>query len=147
MEGRSGLKIGIMLKRLLAKGCPGAVEFLCGTLDYLRVRGGMMLVEMAKPIALALCMASLCALFLTAVLAPANEVEHRLWDAVILLAMATGVCLSSGMLFREGRQEQALLRTLPVQLLLWTVGLMLVLFVASWYLETYCVFYKDVRRF
>jgi hypothetical protein len=27
----------------------------------------------------------------------------------------------------------------------WAASIMLVLFVVSWYLETYCVFYRDVR--
>jgi hypothetical protein len=52
------------------------------------------------------------------------------------------------MLFREPAQNDAagLLRTLPVQVFCWALCAMLALFVASWYLETHCIFYKDVRR-
>jgi hypothetical protein len=53
------------------------------------------------------------------------------------------------MLFREQTRDgiEPVTRTLPVQIFCWAVCLMLVLFLASWYLETYCIFYKDVRRF
>jgi hypothetical protein len=52
------------------------------------------------------------------------------------------------MIFREPARNGArlLLRTLPVQIFCWAVCLMLAFFAASWYLETHCIFYKDVRR-
>lgn len=108
-----------------------------------------MLLEAAKPIALVLCMAALCAVFYTAFLVPANDLEHKSWDMLTLLSLAAGICLSSGMLFREHEHAGVgeLARTLPVQMFCWAVGVMAALFVASWYLETYCIFYKDVRRF
>jgi hypothetical protein len=108
-----------------------------------------MLLEIAKPIALTLCLLSLFAVFYTAFLVPASDLEQRSWDSLILLSLAAGICLSSGMIFREGTQTGIgeLTRTLPVQMFCWAACLMLVWFVASWYLETYCVFYKDVRRF
>jgi len=108
-----------------------------------------MLVEVAKPIALALCLLSLWAVFYTAFLVPASGLEQRIWDSVILLSLAAGICLSSGMIFREETREgvEPVTRTLPVQIFCWAVCLMLVLFIASWYLETYCIFYKDVRRY
>jgi formate/nitrite transporter FocA (FNT family) len=111
------------------------------------------MLEVAKPIAVGLCMVSLCAVFSTAFLAPAADLEHRTWDTVILLSLTAGICLASGMIFRESSESSAesgaepLLRTLPVQMFCWAVSLMLVLFLASWYLETHCVFYKDVRPF
>jgi general stress protein CsbA len=107
-----------------------------------------MLLDLAKPVALVLCMVSLCAVFYTAFLIPASGVEQRSLDAVILLSLAAGICLASGMLFREqaGDDMEPLLRTLPMQMFCWAVILMTVLFFASWYLETHCVFYKDVRR-
>ena len=108
-----------------------------------------MLLEAAKPIALMLCMASLCAVFYTAFLVPAVDLEHKSWDTLTLLSLAAGICLTSGMLFREHEHVGVgeLMRTLPVQIFCWAVGMMAALFVASWYLETYCIFYKDVRRF
>jgi hypothetical protein len=107
-----------------------------------------MLYELAKPIALLLCMISLCAVFYTAFLAPASDLEQRVWDSLVLLSLAAGICLSSGMIFCEPAEDGAarLLRTLPVQVFCWAFGGMLLLFAASWYLETYCIFYKDVRR-
>jgi glucose uptake protein GlcU len=108
-----------------------------------------MLQELAKPIALALCMLSLCSVFYTAFMVPASGVEQRIWDSVVLLSLAAGICLTSGMIFRESTQTgiEPVTRTLPVQMFCWAVGTMLLLFLASWYLETYCIFYKDVRRF
>jgi formate/nitrite transporter FocA (FNT family) len=117
-----------------------------------------MLLEIAKPMALLLCMVSLCAVFYTAFLVPASGLEQRIWDSLILLSLAAGICLASGLIFREevhtARDEahdsapltrDPLTRTLPIQMFCWAAGLILVLFVASWYLETYCIFYKDVR--
>jgi hypothetical protein len=107
-----------------------------------------MLTEVAKPIALVLCMFSLCAVFYTAFLLPASDLEQRSLDAVVLLAFAAGICLTSGMIFRETERSAAgsLARTLPMQLFVWAVCAMLGLFLVSWYLETHCIFYKDVRR-
>jgi hypothetical protein len=107
------------------------------------------MLEVAKPIAVALCMLSLCAVFNAAFLVPASDLESRSWTAVILLSLTASICLASGMIFRESAELRAdrLMRTLPVQLFCWAVSLMLVLFLISWYLETHCIFYKDVRRF
>jgi formate/nitrite transporter FocA (FNT family) len=108
-----------------------------------------MLLEVAKPIALTLCLLSLDAVFYTAFLVPSSDLEQKTWDSLVLLSFAAGICLASGMIFREPTQTGAvgLARTLPVQMFCWAAGLMLALFLASWYLETHCVFYKDVRRF
>jgi hypothetical protein len=108
-----------------------------------------MILEVAKPVALVLCMVSLCAVFYTAFLIPASDLEHRTWDSLVLLSLTAGICLCSGMIFRESAETGSggLTHTLPVQMFCWAVGLMLILFVASWYLETHCIFYKDVRRF
>ena len=107
-----------------------------------------MLVDVAKPVALMLCMVSLCAVFYSAFLVPATGLEQRSWDSIILLSLAAGICLSSGMLFREPVEGgmEPLLRTLPMQMFCWAVCLMIVLFVTSWYVETHYVLYKDVRR-
>jgi hypothetical protein len=107
-----------------------------------------MLQDLAKPIALALCMSSLCAVFYTAFLVPASDLEQRALDALVLLSLAAGISLSSGMIFREPAQDGGgrLLRTLPVQLFCWALLVMGAMFAASWYLETHCIFYRDVRR-
>lgn len=108
-----------------------------------------MLTDAAKPIALVLCMAVLCGVFDVAFLVPAEVPAQRLWDTLTLLILAAGVCVVSGMLFREGagHEGNTLLRTLPVQMFLWAAGVMVAMFFASWYLETHCVLYRDVRRF
>jgi formate/nitrite transporter FocA (FNT family) len=108
-----------------------------------------MLLEVAKPVALVLCMVSLFGVFYTAFLVPASDLEQRVWDSLALLSLAAGICLSSGLIFRESSHtgRDPLTHTLPVQMFCWGASLILVLFIASWYLETYCIFYKDVRRF
>jgi hypothetical protein len=108
-----------------------------------------MLQEAAKPIALLLCLLSLCAVFYTVFLLPASGLEQRIWDSTVLLSLSAGICLSSGMIFREPTRDgvEPVLGTLPVQVFCWATAMMTALFVVSWYLETYCVFYKDVRRF
>ena len=107
-----------------------------------------MLIEVARPIALLLCVLSLCALFYTVFLIPASQTGEITWTTVTLLSFAAGICLASGMIFLEPDDHgaSALTRTLPVQLFLWVVGVMIVLFVSAWYLETNGIFYKDVRR-
>jgi hypothetical protein len=107
-----------------------------------------MLLEIAKPVALTLCLLSLLAVFHAAFLIPASDVEQRGLDALILLSLAAGICLSSGMIFRESAQSgtNSLFRTLPVQMFCWAVCLMLAWFLAAWYLETNYVFFKDLRR-
>ncbi len=108
-----------------------------------------MLLEIAKPIALTLCLLSLCAVFNSAFMVPASGPDQRIWDSMLLLSLAAGICLSSGMLFRKSTKEgiESVMRTLPMRMFFWAASVMLVLFVAAWYLETHCIFYKDVRRF
>jgi hypothetical protein len=108
-----------------------------------------MLLELAKPIALMLCVLSLCAVFYIAFMVPAIDVEQKTWDSLVLLSLAAGICLASGLIFRDSEQDAnvRLTATLPVQMFLWASCWMMVLFVVSWYLETHCIFYKDVRRF
>ncbi len=106
------------------------------------------MLEIAKPIALVLCLISLCAVFNTAFLGPTISLEERAWDSIVLLSLAGGICLSSGMLFRETTPNgmEPVTRTLPVRIFCWSVCVMAVLFVMAWYLETYCIFYRDLRR-
>lgn len=108
-----------------------------------------MLLEIAKPIALVLCLLSLCAVFYAAFLAPASGLEQRIWDSIVLLSLAAGICLTSGMIFREPTRDgiEPVTRTLPMQVFCWAASAMVVLFLAAWYMETHCIFYKDVRRF
>ena len=118
-------------------------------------RGGMnTLVEVVKPITLLLCILSLYAVFHTAFLIPGRTVHDRIWDSLGLLVLAAGISVVSGLIFREGEPEAVaehspdrvgLGGTLPMQIFFWATGIMVGLFVVSWYLESYCIFYRDVR--
>ncbi len=111
-----------------------------------------MLLEIAKPVALLLCILSLYAVFHATFLVPnASELlfsdaaqSARMLHALLLFSLAAGICLASGLLFRESEPQPRprLVATLPIQLLAWSAGLMLLLFVASWYLETHIILYR-----
>jgi hypothetical protein len=115
-----------------------------------------MLLELAKPVALLLCILSLYALFHTAflipgtldVLGPGPILHDRIVNSLTLLALAAGICLVSGLIFRESTPEPhpSLSATLPLQLFYWSIGIMTLLFLASWYLETNVIFYRSTIR-
>ena len=100
-----------------------------------------MIQELAKPVALLLCMISLCAVFYTAFLVPASDLEQRIWDSLVLLSLSAGICVSGGMIFREPARNGAepLLRTLPVQVFCWASFLLLALFAACLLYTSRCV--------
>jgi hypothetical protein len=114
-----------------------------------------MLLEVARPIALLLCLLSLCALFHAAFLVPGSlellvpgpAMHDRIINSLLLLSLSAAICLVSGMIFREyaHRPQPTLSATLPMQLFYWATGTMLLLFALSWYLETNCIFYRDTR--
>ena len=103
-----------------------------------------MLLEIAKPIALLLCILSLCAVFHAAFLVPASDLHQKISSSLQLLALAAGISLISGMIFRESATS-GLMSTLPMQVFCWAVSIMLVLFLAAWYLETYSIFEGHVH--
>lgn len=107
-----------------------------------------MSLELIKPVALALCLISLCAVFQVVFLTTDLDTEQMGWQAAMLLSLAAGIAISSGMLFLPdgARGIGGCLRTLPVQIFCWAVGTMLVMFVAAQYLETHCIFLKDTHR-
>jgi hypothetical protein len=108
-----------------------------------------MLVEVARPVILILNMISLYAVFHTAFLAPSVDLEQRIWESLGMLALAGGLSLISGVIFREGAHSPdsgaRLSATLPVRMFCWAASMMFVLFVVAWYLETHCIFYRDIR--
>ncbi len=114
-----------------------------------------MLLDVIKPGALLLCMLSLCAVFHATFLVPAASVEDRLRHGLLLLLLAGCIAIVSGLLFQDSATHEAsspadktgLMATLPMQVFLWTTVALSILFAVSWYLETYCVFYRDTRRF
>ena|SRR5277367_6505085 len=111
-----------------------------------------MFAEFAKPVTLIFCILSLYALFHAAFLNPASDLEQRVYESVRFLGLAAGISFASGLVFRQATQEShsrraRLAATLPMQMFCWASGIMFVLFLVSLYLESHCIFYKDVRVF
>jgi hypothetical protein len=111
-----------------------------------------MLVEAAKPVTFIFCILSLYALFHAAFMAPSSDPYQRIYDSILLLALSAIVSVISGVSFltaerQPERRRATLMSTLPVQLFCWAASVMVVLYLLSWYLETYCLFYRDIRRF
>ena len=112
-----------------------------------------MFVEVAKPVVLVFCILSLYAVFYTAFLDPLGDPNLRIWESLALLALAAGVAVVSGLIFREGMLDAGarysrhvrLMDTLPMRMFCWASAIMLILFLVSWYLETHFVFYRDIR--
>jgi hypothetical protein len=102
-----------------------------------------MLLELARPVALLLCILSLYAVFHTAFLVPATGLEQTIWDSLQLLAVAAGISLIGGLIFLEPLPGERLhstrlVATLPMQLFCWTSIAILTLFIAAWYLGSQC---------
>jgi hypothetical protein len=106
--------------------------------------------EIARLVTLLSSMLSLYAVFHTAFLVPWLDLQQRICESLALLMLAAAVSMVSGFFFRHATQGHRidngrLVTTLPVRVFFWASGTMVILFVVSWYLETYCVFYRDVR--
>jgi hypothetical protein len=106
--------------------------------------------ELGKPVTFIFCILSLYALFMSAFLVPSSDMHQKICDSLSLLMLAAGMSLISGLIFVRATPEPhagkvRLVTTLPVQLFVWASSIMLVLFIVSWYLESHCVFYRDVR--
>jgi hypothetical protein len=109
-----------------------------------------MLLEVARPVTFIFCILSLYSVFDAAFLVPSIDMRQRICDSLALLALAAATSLISGLIFRDSTHEpeaasMRLAGTLPIQMFCWAASIMVVLFTVSWYLETYCVFYRDVR--
>lgn len=100
-----------------------------------------MLFEAGKALSFMLSMLSLYPVVMSAFFVPGTHWEERLGLALVKIAMAGCVCLASGILFAwpAGNNRETLLRTLPVQIFLWTVAGVAVLFALSWCLDIYYV--------
>jgi hypothetical protein len=110
-----------------------------------------MLLEIAQPVSLLLCLLSLFRVFYAAFLTPASYWDQRIEPALGMLAVAAGICVASGLIFRAaslgaGVEAKSFASTLPVRLFCWAAGVMVVLFLLGWYLQTHTVLYRDVRR-
>ena len=107
-----------------------------------------MLLEVAKPVTLVFCILSLYAVFDAAFLSLSNDLHQRIYETFLRVALAALLSVISGMIFRDAAprpRRSALVTTLPVQVFCWAASIMMVLFVVSWYLETHCIFYRDIR--
>jgi hypothetical protein len=109
-----------------------------------------MWIEVAKPVALLLCILSLYAVFHAAFLIPASELQQRITDSLERLALAGAIAFVGGALFYKSEPQRLssnfrFSSTLPLRIFYWTTGAMLLLFLVSWYLESHCIFYRDVR--
>ncbi len=115
-----------------------------------------MLLELAKPVALVLCLLSLYALFHTLffaiedpllLLQPHQAFRDRILDSILLLALSAGISLLGALIFREAEPHPhpSLSATLPLQLFYWATGTMMVLFVLALFLESHYIFSPPIH--
>jgi hypothetical protein len=110
-----------------------------------------MLTEIARPVTLILCIVSLYAVFCAAFLDPAGDLDRRVPLSLERLTLAAAISLASALVFRRTQAPHAprprVAATLPARIFGWTTAAMLILFLVSWCLKNYPVFYRDVRVF
>ena len=113
-----------------------------------------MVLELARPVALLCGILSLLGVFHAAFLDPTADVEQRLVGSLGPLLLAASIAFAGGLTFqarwRTGRNRRSeyvvpLIETFPMRIFFWSVAGMAVLFLISWYLETHCIFYRDIR--
>ncbi len=115
-----------------------------------------MLLELAKPVALLLCLLSLYAVFHTVfftledpqlLLQPHRAMRDRIIDSLLLLALSAGISLIGGLIFRESQPppHPSLSATLPLQIFYWAISIMVVMFFLSWFLETHYIFSPSIH--
>ncbi len=104
---------------------------------------GSVLLEIGRALSFLLSILSLFPIVLNAFFVPGTHWEERLSLSLVKIALAGCVCFASGLFFyrppRAGDPGEPLMRTLPVRMFLWTLLGVAVMFVLSWYLETYYV--------
>jgi hypothetical protein len=103
-----------------------------------------MLLELAKPLSFFLSMLSLYPVLASAFFVPGSRWEERLGMALLRVALAGCICFSSGLLYAwhprtDPEASEPLLTTLPVKLFFWAIAGVTILFVLSWWLDTYYV--------
>jgi hypothetical protein len=107
-----------------------------------------MLRELARPIILLGCILSLLKLFHAAFLEPAATNLQRLEDALGPFLLAAATAMLGALVFLPARRAAAarsLLATFPMQIFCWTTSGMAAIFLLAWYLETHCIFYRDIH--
>jgi hypothetical protein len=102
-----------------------------------------MLLEISRALSFFLSILSLFPVLRSAFFVPGSHWQERLAMSLVYIALAVCVCFASGMLFSwpspANPKGQSLTSTVPVQMLLWALAGMAVLFAVSWYLEEYYV--------
>lgn len=98
--------------------------------------------ELAKFASLLLSILSLDAVFHSAFLQPASDLQQRLLPSLELLMLAAAICLASGAIFREweqraGKRDASLVGSLPMLIFWWASGMMALLFGLAWLLNLY----------
>jgi hypothetical protein len=92
---------------------------------------------------------SLLAVFHAAFLGSETDFRQRLWKALGMLIVAAAISLASGLAFSQAAQpdlgDLRVLETFPMRIFFWGTGLIATLFLLAWYLETHCIFYKDIH--
>ncbi|MGB9030263.1 MAG: hypothetical protein WCC27_09090 [Acidobacteriaceae bacterium] len=103
------------------------------------------MLQIAKLVALALSILSLCALAGHAFFVPGSPWEDRLLDGLAMLGLTASICFASGMVFEipnrrfDPEPTPRLTQTLPVRLFFWGASVMAVMFLLSWFLAEYFV--------
>jgi len=97
------------------------------------------MLELAKAATFFASILSLYWVLLSAFFVPGLHWQDRLFLALAKLALAAAVCLFSALIFRlplrsNPDAHQPLTSTLPMQLFLWAAPLLILLFLATWYL-------------
>jgi hypothetical protein len=104
-----------------------------------------MVLEVGKALSFFASIFSLYALMGSAFFVPGSTWEERLIGALGRMLLAGCVCFGSGILFREEAIQRSpesdwpLTSTLPVRLYFWSIGVMALLFLLSWFLVTYYI--------
>lgn len=99
-----------------------------------------MLLDLARALSFFVTILSLLALFDGAFFVVATTWQQRLVVCMMRVLLATGAALASGLLFRHSTHSPvSLSKTLPMQVFLWTLFSLAVVFVLAWYLDVYYV--------
>jgi hypothetical protein len=103
-----------------------------------------MLLELLRPLSFFVSILSLYPILTSAFFVTGYRWEERLELALLRVAFAACICFTSGFLYARPcgstvEPAEPLLSTLPVRLFIWAMAGMAVLFLLSWYLETYFV--------
>ena len=105
------------------------------------------MLEIGKAFSFAASILSLYVLMGGAFFVPGTRWQDRLIASIARVVFAACVCFASGILFREEalrRQPEShppIISTLPVRLFFWGLSLVALMFLLSWFLETYYVPY------